>query len=357
MASYVSLPEDTVADVIVGDNSTNEPTPPKQKIRRGRIILYSILGTLVLAGGVAAYAYYTLRPTEHFKHNKLPVVAQPTTANTGTNANNYPPLHDGEFNLLLLGVDSRAQNQAARSDSIVIVHVDLVNHDYEVLSIPRDTRVDLPGYGYTKITHANYMGELKGGLSKGTKDAIQAISNLTGLQINYYAETDYWGLRDIVDAVGGINVNLPFDVRLTHAWYPGDNGKVFKQGEQFLDGKMVTEIVHERYSLAGGEFDRQRLQEEALVGIAKAVLKPSNVLKIPTLVDTMSKYLTTSNMNRDDMLSLGFGVKDFSSQQVHYYQVPGNSAMMMDPIVGQKLYYWIPDLEGLNKIIQDHFTK
>ncbi|WP_303802748.1 LCP family protein, partial [Alicyclobacillus macrosporangiidus] len=157
--------------------------------------------------------------------------------------------------------------------------MDIPKHDYEVLSIPRDTRVNLPGYDETKITHANYLAELKGSESAGIQATLQAVSDLTGLTINYYAETDYWGLQDIVDAVGGISMDVPVDVKLTHPWYHEDYGKVIPKGEHFLDGKMVTEIVHERYSLPDGEFDRQRLQEAALVGIAKQVLQPGNVTK------------------------------------------------------------------------------
>ncbi|MCL6600873.1 MAG: LCP family protein, partial [Alicyclobacillus macrosporangiidus] len=139
--------------------------------------------------------------------------------------------------------------------------------------------MNLPGYDETKITHANYLAELKGSESAGIQATLQAVSDLTGLTINYYAETDYWGLQDIVDAVGGISMDVPVDVKLTHPWYHEDYGKVIPKGEHFLDGKMVTEIVHERYSLPDGEFDRQRLQEAALVGIAKQVLQPGNVTK------------------------------------------------------------------------------
>ncbi|CAM3783599.1 LCP family protein [Alicyclobacillus pomorum] len=345
-------PDSTSAsDTINKNNSTGRlGTKARSERRRSRkrVWLYAISGLLLAGIAAAGIGYYEVRPQQHFKHNNIPVLATPT------NGSSAVP-HDGEFNVLLLGIDARAKDQASRTDSIMIVHVNLNKRDYEAISIPRDTMVYLPGYGNTKITHANYMGELKGGLSQGTKDAIQAISNLTGLQINYYAETDYWGLQDIVDTLGGITVDVPFDVKLTHPWYPEDNGKVIKKGEQFLDGKMVTELVHERYSLPNGEFDRQRLQEVVLMGIAKEVFKPANIPHIPQVIHEMSKYLVTTNLSQEDMLSLGLGVKGFQPDQVHYYQVPGHAAMEMDPIVKQKLYYWIADKDKLSSIIQEHF--
>lgn len=86
------------------------------------------------------------------------------------------------------------------------------------------------------------------------------------------------------------------------------------------------------------------------------MLQPGNVTKIPALVGTLSQYLVTTNLTQSDMLSLALGVKDFEAGQVHYYQVPGHGAMMMDPVVKQQLWYWIPDLQGLKDILQVHFT-
>ncbi|SFU43967.1 LCP family protein [Alicyclobacillus macrosporangiidus] len=345
------------ADPADSANSADPAGPAIPGTRRRRRRAWWIGGAAALACvvGAGVYAYVRLQPAHHFTKGAVPVVAKP--ANTSGSIPPAPPVpHDGTFNLLLLGIDARAQDEASRTDSIVLVHVDLPKHDYEVLSIPRDTRVNLPGYGETKITHANYLAELKGGEAAGIQATLQAVSDLTGLTINYYAETDYWGLQDIVDAVGGITMDVPVDVKLTHPWYPEDQGKVIPKGEHFLDGKMVTEIVHERYSLPDGEFDRQRLQEAALVGIAKQVLQPGNVTKIPALVGTLSQYLVTTNLSQSDMLSLALGVKDFEAGQVHYYQVPGRGAMMMDPVVKQQLWYWIPDLQGLKDILQAHFT-
>jgi LCP family protein required for cell wall assembly len=327
---------------------TEDARQTKRRSRK-RIVWYSIAGVLMATLATAGIGYFELRPQQHFRQNNIPILAEPKHNDTVL----LP--HDGEFNVLLLGVDARTPNEAARTDSIILVHVNLNAHDYEVISIPRDTMVYLPGYGYTKITHANYMGELKGGLSQGTKDAIHAISDLTGLTINYYAETNYLGLKDIVDTLGGISVDVPFDVKLTHPWYPENQGKVIRKGEQFLDGKMVTELVHERYSLPNGEFDRQKLQEVVLVGIVKEIFKPSNIPHIPQLIAHMSQYLVVTNLTQEDMLSLGLGVRGFHPDQVHYYQVPGYPTVQMDPIVHQRLYYWVPDREKLSEIIKEHF--
>ena len=163
---------------------------PERLLGRKRIWLHTVSGLLVAGIAAPGVGYYEFRLQQHFNHNNIPVLATPAKGSLAVP-------HDREFNVLLLGIDARAKDQASRTDSIIIIHVNLNKRDYEAISTPQDTMVNLPGPGNTKITHANYMGELKGGLSPGTKDAIQAISNLTGLQINYYAETDYWGCKTL----------------------------------------------------------------------------------------------------------------------------------------------------------------
>jgi LCP family protein required for cell wall assembly len=323
---------------------TKDAPQPKRRSRK-RIVLYSIAGVLVAALAAAGIGYYELRPQQHFKQTNIPILAKPKQSDTAA----LP--HDGEFNVLLLGIDARTPNEAARTDSIMIVHVNLNTHDYEAISIPRDTMVNLPGYGYTKITHANYMGELKGGLSQGTKDAIQAISDLTGLTINYYAETNFSGLVNMVDSVDGVDVYLPFDVTLED-----QNHTVYKKGYHHVDGNTLLALTRERHTLAEGDFGRQQIQAEAVLALVKKMIGSSNVTELPNVISKMSQFLVTTNMSQEDMISFALGIRGINSSQVHYYQVPGHSAIQMDPIVGQKLYYWIPDREKLAMIIKEHFV-
>ncbi len=324
-----------------------------------RFVYGAVFLFLVLVIG-AYVIYHQLQPKQHFNVNHIPIVAEPAALDSAkasgvSNTRTASLMQAGVFNVLLLGVDARSPNDPARTDSIILIHVNLPRHDYEMMSIPRDTRVQLAEYGYTKITHANYMGELNGGLSDGTRDTIQAVSNLTGMDINYYAETNYWGLQDIVDSLGGVTVQVPFPVKLTHAWYPRNNGKTIPAGMQSLNGQMATELVHERYSLSSGEFGRQQLQKDVLLAIAKKLTKPSSVPDVERFLHALPKYLVTTNLTSSDFISMILGVKGFNENQVHYYQVPGYSAYLPDPIVGTQLYFWIPDRKTLDKVLKNHF--
>jgi LCP family protein required for cell wall assembly len=309
------------------------------------IMLIFILGTT----GVGAYEYMKLNPMNHFKNLKA------IGANAAT-----PKYKEktGVFNILLMGSDARPGDTLSHTDTILLVHADLTNHTYNILSLPRDTRVYMPRYGYTKLTSVQYISQVKNGTQQGYVDAVKAISNLTGVPINYYAEISYVGLQDMVNAIGGINMYFPFNETLTHTWYPQNANKVITKGTHFLNGEMVAEAVHERDSLPGTDYGRQQLQEEAIIGIAKQVMQPANVTKLPALAQSLSKFLIATNMNTDDMISIGLGVKsDFHPKtQIHYRQVFGKSEVRYDDVLKANNDEIVLDPGQLKSVIQKYFT-
>jgi LCP family protein required for cell wall assembly len=326
--------------------------PPGGQRKRRHILRNTLLTIAVILGAVAGvgfYEYRKLQPTNHFKN--LPSIG-PT--NTTQQAN----LPSGVFNVLLIGSDQRPGEKASHSDSIVLVHVDLTDHQYNMLSIPRDTRVYMDGYGYTKLTSVQYIAQSAHGTKEGIVQAVAAVSKLTGVPINYYAETNYWGLQDLVNALGGITMNLPFNVRLTHPWYKEDKGKVYTKGEHYMTGRDVVEVVHERDSLPNIDYSRQLLQQMALAAIAKKAMSPAEIPRLPALSKEMPKFLIATNMSTEDFLSLGLGVKaDFNpSTQIHHYQVPGASQTMYDDILKNYNSEVVLDTNKLHQIIEQHFV-
>jgi polyisoprenyl-teichoic acid--peptidoglycan teichoic acid transferase len=339
------------------DNQTSLKRSKKTKHRKSlRITLLTLLIFILAATGVVAYEYNRLSPQNHFNNLKVIGVNTSAKGNSNTALSNYKE-KSGVFNVLLIGSDARPGDKAGHSDSMLLIHADMNTHQYNIISIPRDTRVYMNGYGYTKLTSVMYMSQVNHGLKQGTTDAVEAISNLTGVPINYYAETNYWGFQAMVDALGGITVNVPFNVPLTHPWYPEDAQKTITMGSHFLDGKMVTELVHQRYSLPGTDYGRQQLQEVALVGIAKEMMKPSNFTKLPALTQSMSKFLIDTNMTTSDMVSVGLGVKgDFHpSQQIHYRQVKGTNEVIYDNILQANNDEVVLDQSQLKNVIKQYF--
>ena len=324
-----------------------------KKKRVWKVVGFSILTVFIFAGAGFAYEYYQLQPKNHFK--SVPVVK---SANNSKDVamETVKKLDKPVFNILLIGSDERKGQNIGHSDSMMLVHVDLTKNEFQAVSIPRDTRVHLDGYGYTKLTSVQYIMQAKKGQKQGVEAAVNAVSELTGVPINYYVETNYWGFQSMVDAIGGINMDVPFDVKLTHPWYPENANKVVSTGTHALDGKMVTEIVHERYSLQNGEYGRQQLQEEALKGIAKKALQPSNVTKLPSLIKSIPDYVLATNMSTEDMLSLGMAVKDFDpTKQLTYHQLRGSGQKLYDDILKANNDQIVLDPKEVKKVFTENF--
>lgn len=325
----------------------------KKKSRKWKIIGFSILGIFVIGLAAFGYEYYQLQPKNHF--TSVPVVSTGKT-NDKDSTMNVDKIKEPIFNILLIGSDERKGENIGHSDSMVLVHVDLNKHKYNAISIPRDTRVHLDGYGYTKLTSVQYIMQATKGATKGVEAAVKAVGELTGVPINYYVETNYSGFQAMVDAVDGIDMNVPFEVKLTHPWYAENKDKIINAGTHTFDGKMVTEVVHERYSLKNGEYGRQQLQEEALKGIAKKALDPGNITKLPSLVKSIPNFIIATNMSTSDMLSLGFAAKDFDpNKQLTYQQIPGEGKKLYDDILKAHNYQLVIDQKKIDEIVSANF--
>lgn len=347
------------------DDETFRSEEKKQRHRRVLKYILLVVCLLILGGmSVATYEVHRLNPKNHFKNLKVIGSGSETGKKSSIpEKKSKSPLSNyktksGTFNVLLIGSDARPGDKASHSDSMLLIHADLNDHTYNILSIPRDTRVYMTGYGYTKLTSVQFISQVHNGTKQGIVDAVKAISNLTGVPINYYAETNNWGLQDMVDAIGGIKMTIPFKVTLTHPWNMADQGMTFQPGVQKLDGKMVSEIVHERDSVPGTDYGRQQLQEEALIGIAKKMMQPSNVTKLPALAKSFSKFLVATNMTTEDMVSIGLSVKsDFHpKQQIHYRQVKGKNEVLYDDILKAKNDQIVLNPNQLQTVIQQYFT-
>lgn len=313
----------------------------KKKRSKWKIAGFTILGIIIVAAAAIGYEFYQLQPNNHFKN--VPVVS---SVNTQTKPQTTPKTT--ALNILIMGSDERPGQTAGHSDTMMLAHVDLSNNQINAISIPRDTRVYLDGYGYTKLTSVQYILQANKGPKQGVEDAVQAISNLTGVPINYYVETNFQGLQSMVDALGGIDMNVPQNTKI--------NNQEITAGPHFFDGAMVLALVRERHSLADGDYGRQQAQLAAIEGIAKEALKPSNISKLPSLVNSLSSYLIATNMSTSDMISLGLAEKNFNpGTQLHYQQLTGKGESLYDDILKAKNDEIVIDQQQMKSIIAKDF--
>lgn len=208
---------------------------------------------------------------------------------------------DSRINVLLLGVDKAA----SLTDSIQIVSFDPINNSYAMMSLPRDLAVTNPGLGRTKI-NAVYNGgsvictALKNcpqGIDQGAYSLERIITEVTGVKIHYFVKTDFSGLKQAVDTLGGIDVYV--DKALYDTQFPADVGNGYvtvniKSGQQHMDGDTALKYSRSRHSTS--DFDRARRQQIVINAIKDKALSLgtlSNPKKITELLSTLGQHLKT----------------------------------------------------------------
>jgi polyisoprenyl-teichoic acid--peptidoglycan teichoic acid transferase len=158
----------------------------------------------------------------------------------------YTPPLTGKQPIVILAIGSGARPGDdvlhSLSDSIHIIEIDPKNHHAVIIGVPRDSWVSIPGHGTNKINAAMGYG--------GPALLIQTLEQISGLHIDYYALTTFWGISSMIDQIGGLTVDVPFSM---HDSYSGAN---FSPGVHHLDGKQVLAFSRDRHSLLSGDFGR-----------------------------------------------------------------------------------------------------
>ena len=157
-------------------------------------------------------------------------------------------------NIVVMGVDERSDD-VGRSDTLFVVMFDSSNKSASLLSVPRDTRVRIEGHGWDKINHAYAYG--------GRELTQKTVEELLGIKINNYVMVDFKGFTGLVDAIGGIDIDVEKDMYYHDTW---DGFTVdLKKGRQHLDGKTAIQYV--RFRDEEGDIGRIRRQQHSRQGV------------------------------------------------------------------------------------------
>jgi LCP family protein required for cell wall assembly len=178
--------------------------------------------------------------------------------------------------VLLFGLDEAGL--PAHSDTIMLMHFDPKTHAINQLSIPRDTLVNVDGYGQSKITQAMWYG--------GPSLALKTVKDYTGIPINHVMVVGFQGFPRLVNAVGGIDLYVPQTV--TTGAGPGAAGSTqrvvtFNKGMHHFDGKNAMLYVRIRKAYAQGDFTRAARQQAFVQALQKKIVRPGNITKLPQI--------------------------------------------------------------------------
>jgi LCP family protein required for cell wall assembly len=194
----------------------------------------------------------------------------------------------GRTNILVLGVGDPGHSGKNLSDTMMVISIDTQTKKVAQISIPRDLRVNIPDYGYHKVNSANAYG--------GVELAEQVVANTLGIPIHYYVRTDFTGLRNLVDAVGGIDVNVKD--RLVDTEYPCDYnqykvcGLDIEPGLQHMDGVRALQYARCRKGTCGDDFGRAARQQEVLNLVREKTVKMDVILN-PTKLTPVATAIRT----------------------------------------------------------------
>ncbi|NLB89215.1 MAG: LCP family protein [Syntrophomonadaceae bacterium] len=270
--------------------------------------------------------------TSLFTQPEEPVIAEPDEEEEVLER------QDGErTNILVLGVDARPGETRSRSDTMMLVSIDPKLDKAAIISIPRDTKVEIPGSGTQKICAANVIG--------GPQFAVKTVENLMNVKIDYYVEMDFNGFEDIINTLGGVTIDVP------QKMYKPSEGIDLKPGVQKLNGKDALAFVRFR-DYVNGDIDRTVMQQTFIKALADEVLQPKTITKLPKLVSQVNQYVNT-NMGIKDMLRIASWAPGFNSESIATQTLPGSFYDVRDEYGNLINSYWVADKSSLNGLIDN----
>ncbi|PGS56049.1 LytR family transcriptional regulator [Bacillus sp. AFS041924] len=264
------------------------------------LILVSLL--VVIGLGIGGYAY-----SIYHNVNKTSDAIYKDIKKTDKRKEEVSVEKKEPFSILLLGVDHRPGDKG-RSDTMIVLTVNPNTNTTKMVSIPRDTRTEIVGKGKVdKINHAYAFG--------GIQMSVDTVENFLNIPIDYYLEVNMEGFKDIVDAVGGVDVNNDLDFT--------DGGIHFAKGNIHLDGDEALVFSRMRKLDTRGDFGRQLRQRQVLEAVVKKGASISSLTNYQSMLQAVQKNIVT-NINLSDMISIQ---KDYrvAAKNITETQVKGES--------------------------------
>ena len=256
----------------------------KSKLPKILITVFAVLFVLVVCAGIALALWVnSLNESMGFEDEaqKQELMRVLAPSNDGQNAQ-----ESSAFYMLILGSDAREGDGASRADVTMLCRIDPDTATVDLVSIPRDTMVEIDGYGTQKINAAYSFG--------GAAGAVETVSQFAGVDISHYAEVHFEELESVVDELGGIWVNVP------EAFQAGNIS--FDAGEQKLNGEQALAFARERHNVSGGDFGRAQAQRIIVQAIIKQVLNTPPA-ELPSIVGKLASSVST-DYSVTDLVSL-----------------------------------------------------
>ena len=246
--------------------------------------------------------------------------------------------------IMIMGVDAR-EDDVGRSDTLMIAAVDPKRNQASLLSVPRDTRVKIPGHSWDKINAAYAYGSAKSGILGGEKLAQRTVEDFLGVNIDHYVVIDTHAFQKIIDAIGGIDIDVEKRMYYEDPW-DDDGGLVIdlKPGMQHMNGK--TAVTYVRYRDEEGDIGRIKRQQKFMKACMEKITSPAIIPKLPTVIKEVIGSVKT-DLSFRQLLEFAGTLKEAQKNGLKTEMVPGR------PLYISGVSYWIPDVEKLRTTLAE----
>ncbi len=246
-------------------------------------------------------------------------------------------------NALILGFEG------ARTDTIMLASFDRKTKEANIISIPRDTYYQRDSYN--KYSEMQKINAVYGSEDEGYKAVMEAVKDLTGITVDRYVAVNYKGVRAAVNAIGGVEVNVPIHMKYTDIYDDPPLYIDIGPGPQIIYGDKAMELLRFRTgdpgypSFPNGDLGRVAMQQEFI----KSAIKKSLSLKLPSVISAVYPYVET-NFTLTELLVLGKDAIGFSTDNLIAQVLPGDAKTMG---TNPPLSFYIPDGQEITKIVYE----
>ncbi len=255
-----------------------------------------------------------------------------------------------EIQFVLMGIDDGGlkPKRGVRTDTIILMSANFENGDIKALTVPRDSRVDVKGKK-DKLNHAHSYG--------GKELAMTTINDYLGTDMKYYVRVDFEGVMKIVDAIGGVDMTVPVNMKYDDPTAKPQLHINLKKGEQTLSGKQSHDLLRFRHNNGTDYYPhgytREEVQQMWLKEFIRSALKPKNIIKLPKMIETYFDSVDT-NIPIKDMISYALKANKLNVDSIDFRSTPPEDESKPGYIIGDT-WYFIPNEEESRKIADELF--